>query len=100
MGVNEKKTNKLAQAMGPDVPVYATNETDVLIAAPFITHRLVGVRRICAKKGVLSWLRPDAKVRSRCVVETLPNKPVAVDAVVAFRGIALRESGRFARSDS
>jgi S-adenosylmethionine synthetase len=60
---------------------YACNETDVLMPAPITyAHRLVQRQAELRKKGVLSWLRPDAK--SQVTLRYQDGKPVAVDAVV------------------
>ncbi|MCL6414125.1 methionine adenosyltransferase [Aestuariirhabdus sp. Z084] len=60
---------------------YATNETDVLMPAPiFYSHRLVERQAQLRKKGVLPWLRPDAK--SQVTLRYDAGKPVAIEAVV------------------
>jgi len=60
---------------------YATNETDVYMpAAIYYAHRLVERQATLRKKGILPWLRPDAK--SQVTLRYQDNKPVAVDAVV------------------
>ena len=60
---------------------YATNETDVLMPAPIqFAHRLVERQAEVRKKGVLPWLRPDAK--SQVSFQYRDGKPVSVDAVV------------------
>lgn len=60
---------------------YATNETDSLMPAPiFYAHRLVEQQAKLRKKGVLPWLRPDAK--SQVTLRYEHGKPVAIDAVV------------------
>lgn len=60
---------------------YATNETEVLMPAPiYYSHRLVERQAQLRKKGVLPWLRPDAK--SQVTLRYENGKPVAVDAVV------------------
>jgi len=60
---------------------YATNETDVLMPAPITyAHRLVRRQAEMRKKGVLPWLRPDAKSQVTFVYED--DKPVGIDAVV------------------
>jgi len=60
---------------------YATNETDVLMPAPITyAHRLVQRQAEMRRRGVLSWLRPDAK--SQVTFRYRNNKPVAIDAVV------------------
>jgi S-adenosylmethionine synthetase len=60
---------------------YATNETDVLMPAPItFSHRLVQRQAEVRKKGILPFLRPDAKSQVTFVYED--HKPVAIDAVV------------------
>ncbi|GMQ88811.1 MAG: methionine adenosyltransferase [Gammaproteobacteria bacterium] len=60
---------------------YATNETDVLMPAPITyAHRLVRRQSEMRSKGILAWLRPDAK--SQVTFRYQDNKPVAIDAVV------------------
>ncbi len=60
---------------------YATNETEVLMPAPITyAHRLVQRQSQLRKKGVLPWLRPDAK--SQVTLRYADGKPVAVEAVV------------------
>ncbi len=60
---------------------YASNETDVLMPAPiYYSHRLVERQAQLRKKGILPWLRPDAK--SQVTLRYENGKPVAVDAVV------------------
>lgn len=60
---------------------YASNETDVLMPAPITySHRLVERQAELRKKGVLSWLRPDAK--SQVTFRYSDGKPVGIDAVV------------------
>ncbi|MEE9494003.1 MAG: methionine adenosyltransferase [Gammaproteobacteria bacterium] len=60
---------------------YATNETDVLMPAPITyAHRLVHRQAEMRRKGILSWLRPDAK--SQVTFHYKDGKPVSIDAVV------------------
>jgi S-adenosylmethionine synthetase len=60
---------------------YATNETEVLMPAPIeFSHRLVQRQAEVRKKGLLPFLRPDAKSQVTFVYED--HKPVAIDAVV------------------
>jgi S-adenosylmethionine synthetase len=60
---------------------YATNETDVLMPAPITyAHRLVQRQAELRHKGVLPWLRPDAK--SQVTFRYENNKPVGIEAVV------------------
>jgi len=60
---------------------YATKETEVLMPAPILyAHRLVERQAEVRKKGVLPWLRPDAK--SQVSFRYRDGKPVGIDAVV------------------
>lgn len=60
---------------------YASNETDVLMPAPIVyAHRLVQRQAEVRKKGILSWLRPDAK--SQITIRYEKGRPVGVEAVV------------------
>jgi S-adenosylmethionine synthetase len=60
---------------------YASNETDVLMPAPITyAHRLVKRQAEVRKKGVLTWLRPDAK--SQVTFRYEDHKPVGIEAVV------------------
>ncbi|WP_296250754.1 methionine adenosyltransferase [Pseudomonas sp. UBA4194] len=60
---------------------YASNETDVLMPAPIcFSHRLVERQAEARKKGLLPWLRPDAKSQVTCQYEG--GKVVGIDAVV------------------
>ena len=73
---------------------YATNETEVLMPAPiFYSHRLVERQAKLRKKGVLPWLRPDAK--SQVTLRYENGKPVAVDAVV----LSTQHSPEIAQAD-
>ena len=60
---------------------YASNETEVLMPAPITyAHLLVKKQAELRKKGVLPWLRPDAK--SQVTFRYEDDKPVGIDAVV------------------
>lgn len=60
---------------------YATNETDVLMpAAITYAHRLMERQAQVRKKGILDWLRPDAK--SQITLKYEDNRIVGIDAVV------------------
>lgn len=81
MGVDEADNKDLGAGDQGLMFGYATNETDVLMPAPiFYAHRLVERQAQLRKKGVLPWLRPDAK--SQVTLRYENGKPVAVDAVV------------------
>jgi S-adenosylmethionine synthetase len=60
---------------------YACRDTDVFMPAPIAyAHRLMKRQAELRKKGILPWLRPDAKAQLTFVYENY--KPVAVDTVV------------------
>jgi S-adenosylmethionine synthetase len=60
---------------------YATNETEVLMPAPVtFAHRLVARQAEVRKKGILPWLRPDAK--SQVSFHYKDGKPISIDAIV------------------
>ena len=60
---------------------YATNETEVLMPAPItFAHRLVHRHAEVRKKGILPWLRPDAK--SQVSFHYKDGKPISIDAIV------------------
>jgi len=60
---------------------YASNETEVLMPAPITyAHRLVRRQAEVRKKGILTWLRPDAK--SQVTFRYEDNVPVGIEAVV------------------
>ncbi len=60
---------------------YATDETEALMPAPILyAHRLVARQAEVRKKGVLPWLRPDAK--SQITFRYEDERIVGVDAVV------------------
>lgn len=60
---------------------YATNETPTFMPAPIIyAHKLVMRQAELRKKGILPWLRPDAK--SQVTFKYVENKPVGIDTVV------------------
>ncbi len=60
---------------------YATNETSVLMPAAISwSHQLVAKQAEIRKKGVLDWLRPDAK--SQVTIRYQDGLPAAIDAVV------------------
>jgi len=60
---------------------YACRETDVLMPMPImLAHRLVERQADVRQKGVLNWLRPDAK--SQVTIEYKGRKPKRVHTVV------------------
>jgi S-adenosylmethionine synthetase len=81
MGVNQ--TDQHEQGAGDQGMMfgYACNETEVLMPAPITyAHRLVKRQSEVRRKGILPWLRPDAK--SQVSFHYLDGKPVAIDTVV------------------
>ena len=81
IGVDEAEEKELGAGDQGLMFGYATNETDVLMPAPiYYSHRLVERQAQLRKRGVLPWLRPDAK--SQVTLRYADGKPVAVDAVV------------------
>src|SRR5260370_638746 len=60
---------------------YASNETDTLIPTPiFYSHKLMKQQAFIRKKGILPWLRPDAKSQITFIYEDY--KPIAIDTIV------------------
>ncbi len=81
MGVDEADNKDLGAGDQGLMFGYATNETEILMpAAIHYSHRLVERQAQLRKKGVLPWLRPDAK--SQVTLRYENAKPVAIDAVV------------------
>ncbi len=83
MGVNEGEGLDLDQGAGDQGLMfgYATNETEVLMPMPIhLSHQLVQRQAEVRKRGILGFLRPDAK--SQVTVRYENSKPVAIDAVV------------------
>ncbi|MCV6639544.1 methionine adenosyltransferase [Candidatus Albibeggiatoa sp. nov. NOAA] len=81
MGVDETEDHEQGAGDQGLMFGYATNETDVLMPAPIdYSHRLVKRQAELRHKGILPWLRPDAK--SQVTFRYENNKPVGIDAVV------------------
>ncbi|HFD91722.1 MAG TPA: methionine adenosyltransferase [Gammaproteobacteria bacterium] len=81
MGVDESEEHEQGAGDQGLMFGYASNETDVLMPAPITyAHRLVRRQAEIRKKGVLPWLRPDAK--SQVTFRYEDQKPVGIDAVV------------------
>jgi len=81
MGVDESSDHEQGAGDQGLMFGYASNETDVLMPAPITySHRLVKQQADIRKKGILPWLRPDAK--SQVTFRYENNVPVGIDAVV------------------
>ena len=93
MNIIGKQSSDIAQGVDRGMPKdqgagdqglmfgYASNETDVLMPAPITyAHRLVQRQAELRKKGLLSWLRPDAK--SQVTFRYEDGRPTGIDAVV------------------
>jgi S-adenosylmethionine synthetase len=81
MGVDESDDHEQGAGDQGLMFGYATNETEVLMPAPITyAHRLVERQAEVRKRGVLTWLRPDAK--SQVTFRHEDHKPVGIDAVV------------------
>ena len=60
---------------------FASNESDQLMPLPIhLAHRLLERQALIRKKGILSWLRPDAK--SQVTMQYKDGKPERIDTVV------------------
>ena len=60
---------------------FACNESDQLMPLPIhLAHRLVERQALIRKKGILSWLRPDAK--SQVTMQYKDGKPERIDTIV------------------
>ena len=60
---------------------FASNESDQLMPRPIhLAHRLVERQALIRKKGILSWLRPDAK--SQVTMQYKDGKPERIDTIV------------------
>ncbi len=60
---------------------FASNESDELMPLPIhLAHRLVERQALIRKKGILSWLRPDAK--SQVTMQYKDGKPERIDTIV------------------
>lgn len=82
LGVEEAEDKELGAGDQGMMFGYASNETGALMPAPIhYSHQLVLRQAQLRKKGVLPWLRPDAK--SQVTLRYDDNgKPLAIDAVV------------------
>ena len=60
---------------------FASNESEQLMPLPIhLAHRLVERQALIRKKGILSWLRPDAK--SQVTMQYKDGKPERIDTIV------------------
>ena len=82
-GVNGAFDDPLDQGAGDQGLMFgfASNESDQLMPLPIhLAHRLVERQALIRKKGILSWLRPDAK--SQVTMQYKDGKPERIDTVV------------------
>ncbi|CAK0748357.1 methionine adenosyltransferase [Gammaproteobacteria bacterium] len=81
MGVDETEDHEQGAGDQGMMFGYATSETDVFMPAPITyAHRLVRKQSEVRKKGILPWLRPDAK--SQITFRYENHRPVGIEAVV------------------
>ena len=60
---------------------FASNESDQFMPLPIhLAHRLVERQSFIRKKGILNWLRPDAK--SQVTMQYIDGKPERIDTIV------------------
>ncbi|WP_133127949.1 methionine adenosyltransferase [Legionella nagasakiensis] len=80
-GVDNQDTKTLGAGDQGLMFGYASCETDVFMPAPIAyAHRLMIQQADLRKRGVLPWLRPDAK--SQLTLNYVNGKPVSVNTVV------------------
>ncbi|MBT6818430.1 MAG: methionine adenosyltransferase [Nitrosomonadales bacterium] len=82
-GVNGAFDDPLDQGAGDQGLMFgfACNESDQLMPLPIhLAHRLVERQSATRKKGVLTWLRPDAK--SQVTMHYKDGKPERIDTIV------------------
>ena len=82
-GVNGAFDDPLEQGAGDQGLMFgfASNESDQLMPLPIhLAHRLVERQALIRKKGILSWLRPDAK--SQVTMQYKDGKPERIDTIV------------------
>jgi len=82
-GVDEAFDDPLDQGAGDQGLMFgfASNESDQLMPLPIhLAHRLVERQALIRKKGILSWLRPDAK--SQVTMQYKDGKPERIDTIV------------------
>ncbi|WP_341748301.1 methionine adenosyltransferase [Candidatus Tisiphia endosymbiont of Dascillus cervinus] len=81
LGVDNREDHEIGAGDQGLVFGYTTNETPTFMPAPIIyAHKLVMRQAELRKKGILPWLRPDAK--SQVTFKYVENKPVGIDTVV------------------
>ncbi len=81
LGVDNREDHEIGAGDQGLVFGYATNETPTFMPAPIIyAHKLVMRQAELRKKGILPWLRLDAK--SQVTFKYVENKPVGIDTVV------------------
>ena len=60
---------------------FASNESDQFMPLPIhLAHRLVERQSLIRKKGILNWLRPDAK--SQVTMQYIDGKPERIETIV------------------
>ncbi len=80
-GVDNQTTHQLGAGDQGLMFGYASRETDVFMPAPIAySHRLMERQADLRKRGVLPWLRPDAKCQ--LTLNYCDGRPVSVDTVV------------------
>ena len=82
-GVNGAFDDPLDQGAGDQGLMFgfASNESDRLMPLPIhLAHRLVERQALIRKKGILNWLRPDAK--SQVTMQYKDGKPERIDTIV------------------
>ncbi len=95
MGVDESSDREQGAGDQGLMFGYACNETDVLMPAPIVyAHRLVQRQAEIRKKGVLNWLRPDAKSQVTFRYNK-SHQPISIDTVV----LSTQHSANIKQSD-
>ena len=84
-GVNEGEGLDLEQGAGDQGLVFGFACNETVNAMPFpidYAHRLMHRQSEVRKKGILPWLRPDAKTQLSCVYDSETGRPKRIDTVV------------------
>ncbi len=84
-GVNEGEGLNLEQGAGDQGLVFGFACNETVNAMPFpidYAHRLMHRQSEVRKKGILPWLRPDAKTQLSCVYDSETGRPKRIDTVV------------------